>query len=95
VPEGRAVTFRDFLGFHARHRTKVPFASAHPLEYLDRAYRMLRYGSWLQSQVKIGRFHYLPIEVVREKLTAAGFVSVEDRVSFAGQAYLVRCKKPR
>jgi hypothetical protein len=31
VPEGRAVTFRDFLGFHARHRTKVPFASAHPL----------------------------------------------------------------
>jgi len=43
----------------------------------------------------LGRFHYLPIEVVREKITEAGFVAVEDRVSFAGQAYLVRCKKPQ
>ena len=47
------------------------FASAHPLDYLTRACRMVRSGGWLQSQVKIGRFHYLPIEVVREKLTEA------------------------
>ena len=80
------VAYSSILGF---------FASAHPVDYLKRAYRMLRYGSWLQSQVKIGRFHYLPIEVVREKLAEAGFVAVEDRVSFAGQAYLVRCKKPQ
>jgi len=29
VPSGRPVTLRDFAGFFARHRSKVPFADAH------------------------------------------------------------------
>jgi len=80
------VAYASILGF---------FVARNQFDYLKRAWRMLRYGSWLQSQVKIGRFHYLSIETVREKLTIAGFVDIEDRVSFAGQAYLVRCKKPQ
>ena len=55
---------------------------------------MLRYGSWLHRQVRLGRFHYLPAEVVMAKLTEAGFTAVEWRLSFAGQAYLFRCRKP-
>jgi len=55
---------------------------------------MLRYGSWLKREARRGRFHYLPATTIREKLTAAGFVAIEHRVTFAGQAYLFRCVRP-
>jgi hypothetical protein len=55
---------------------------------------MLRYGSWLKREARRGRFHYLPHEQVAEKLRAAGFGGVEHRLSFAGQAYVFRCRRP-
>jgi ubiquinone/menaquinone biosynthesis C-methylase UbiE len=71
------------------------FFTAHkPLQYLKNAYRMLRYGRWLKREARRGRFHYLPAEVLHQKLTAAGFVRIEHRLSFAGQAYVVRCFRP-
>ncbi len=64
-----------------------------PLRYLRNALRMLRYGAWLKREARTGRFHYLPAVALTDKLTAAGFRHVEHRVSFAGQAFVFRCRK--
>jgi ubiquinone/menaquinone biosynthesis C-methylase UbiE len=88
VPEpswGR-VAFAGIYGF---------FRTFHPVRYLKNAARMWRYGGWLKKQARLGRFHYLPIDIVADKLHAGGFGRVEHRLSFARQAYLIRCRKPR
>jgi ubiquinone/menaquinone biosynthesis C-methylase UbiE len=69
-------------------------ASPDPLRFLRRSYRMLEYGRWLKQQARIGRFHYLPVDTVAGKLRAAGFEHVEHRLSYAGQAYVIRCTRP-
>jgi ubiquinone/menaquinone biosynthesis C-methylase UbiE len=70
------------------------FGARSPGRYLHKAYAMWRYGGWLKTQARKGRFHYLPRPLVVKKLQAAGFVQIERRRSFAGQAYLFRCRKP-
>lgn len=65
------------------------------LRYLKKAYRIWRYGGWLKREARRGRFHYLPLPKIVDKLAALGFVAVEHRLSFCGQAYLLRCQKPR
>jgi ubiquinone/menaquinone biosynthesis C-methylase UbiE len=70
------------------------FTSRKPLRYFKNAVRMLRYGSWLKREARLGRFHYLPAGAIADKLTAAGFVAVESRLSFARQAYVLRCRRP-
>ncbi len=67
--------------------------AANPLRYLKKAYRMWRYGGWLKREARRGRFLYLPLPIVLDKLTEAGFVNIEYRLSYARQAYLFRCKK--
>ncbi len=66
------------------------FRSNQPMRYLKNAVRMLRYGAWLKREARSGRFHYLPLADVEAKLAAAGFVRVQHRLSFAGQAYVLR-----
>ena len=70
------------------------FTARKPLHYVKNAFRMLRYGSWLKREARRGRFHYLPSETLHAKLDAAGFVGVEHRMSFARQAYVLRCRRP-
>ena len=70
------------------------FGAARPLRYLRKVWRLCRYGNWLKREARRGRFHYLTEEVIRRKLALAGFVAIDCRVSFAGQAYLFRCRKP-
>jgi SAM-dependent methyltransferase len=70
------------------------FTARRPLRYARNAWRMLRYGAWLKQEARRGRFHYLPLTDVLDRLTAAGFVAVEHRLTFAGQAYLFRCLRP-
>jgi ubiquinone/menaquinone biosynthesis C-methylase UbiE len=67
--------------------------ASRPVRYVRDALRMWRYGGWLTHEARRGRFHYLPLENLREKLSAAGFTGVDHRLSFAGQAYVVRCLK--
>lgn len=69
------------------------FFSRHPLKLLKDILRMARYGGWLKHEARRGRFHYLPIPVIVAKLTAAGFTGIEYRLSYARQAYIVRCRK--
>jgi SAM-dependent methyltransferase len=64
------------------------------VRYAERAFRMWRYGAWLKREARHGRFHYLPLATVVRKLKDLGFADIEHRLSFAGQAYLIRCRKP-
>jgi SAM-dependent methyltransferase len=64
-----------------------------PLRFLKNSLRMLKYGAWLKREARKGRFHYLPAAVVADKLRAAGFHDIDHRISFAGQAFVFRCRK--
>jgi ubiquinone/menaquinone biosynthesis C-methylase UbiE len=70
------------------------FRVRRPLRFARNSLRMLRYGAWLKREARRGRFHYLPAEQVLDKLRAAGFSGPEHRSSFAGQAYVLRCRRP-
>lgn len=71
------------------------FVSRKPLRYVRDSMRMLHYGSWLHREARRGRFHYLPQSTVQAKLTSAGFTDIKVRRSFAGQAFLFRCRRGR
>ena len=73
---------------------KGVFRAPRPARYVKNAWRMLRYGRWLKQEARRGRFHYLPENAIRHKLAAAAFMNIEHRLSYAGQAYLFRCRKP-
>lgn len=64
-----------------------------PTRYLKNAWRMLRYGRWLKQEARRGRFHYLPVDELRAKLAQVGFTAIEDRLTYAGQAFLLRCRR--
>lgn len=78
----------------ALHGLPALFTSRRPLRFAKNAVRMLRYGSWLKREARLGRFHYLPAATIADKLDTAGFVGIQTRLSFARQAYVVRCRKP-
>ena len=64
------------------------------VRYVENAFRMWQYGCWLKREARNGRFHYLSLDTVIRKLTDIGFTAIEHRLTFAGQAYLIRCRKP-
>jgi hypothetical protein len=78
----------------AWHAAPGVFRVARPLRFLKNSIRMLKYGAWLKREARVGRFHYLPADTVCAKLAAAGFVGVEHRVSFVGQAFIFRGWRP-
>jgi SAM-dependent methyltransferase len=64
-----------------------------PLRYLKKCWRMWSYGAWLTRESRQGRFHYLPLQSIAVKLARVGLRPLEHRLSYAGQAYLIRCRK--
>jgi SAM-dependent methyltransferase len=70
------------------------FEARKTVRYAEKAFRMWRYGAWLKREARNGRFHYLPLPTVVRKLKELGFGEIEHRLSFAGQAYVIRCQKP-
>lgn len=84
-PAWSKVAMRSLTGF---------FTAARPFRYLKKSLRMMRYGLWLSREARQGRFHYLPLDVILQKLTRQGFVAIEHRLSYAMQAYIFRCRKP-
>ncbi len=71
------------------------FTAQRPLRYLQKAWRMYSYGAWLKEQAAVGRFLYLPAETIVDKLNLTGFVQLRWKLSYAQQAYVFRCSKPR
>jgi ubiquinone/menaquinone biosynthesis C-methylase UbiE len=84
-PAWMKVAFQSLTGVLSAQR---------PAHYLKNAWRMLRYGSWLTREAEQGRFHYLPLSEIVRKLTSTGFYAIEHQITYAGQAYLIRCRKP-
>ena len=85
-PSWTWVAFTSILGvFRARRFFR----------YIHKAWRMWRYGSWLRREAATGRFLYLHRKEVFTRLERIGYDSLDRRRSFAGQAYLIRCRKPR
>lgn len=82
-------------GTVARAALRNLFRNKRPQIFLLKAWRMWRYGGWLKREARRGRFHYLPLEDIEQKLMAFGFRSIESRLSFANQAYLIRARKAR
>lgn len=76
----------------ARDCLKGAMSRPRPHRYLVKAWRIWRYGGWLKREARRGRFHYLPAEILRTKLVAAGFGQVDVALSFSGQAYVVTCR---
>jgi SAM-dependent methyltransferase len=84
-PSWARVAWRSFPGL---------FRSGHLLRSLKQAGRMLRYGSWLKQQARLGRFHYLPAAEVTHRLSEAGFRSIAHRLSYCNQAFIFRAINP-
>ncbi|MCI0459036.1 MAG: methyltransferase domain-containing protein [Gemmataceae bacterium] len=70
------------------------FRVSRPGRVLLSMLRMQRHGRWLRHQAKRGRFHFWPAEELVRRLTAAGFEQIKTRLSYAGQAYLIRATRP-
>ena len=61
-----------------------------PVKLIVNALKMQSYGRWLCREAKRGRFHYLPIDQLTARLKEAGFGTVEHKLSYADQAFVVR-----
>lgn len=46
----------------------------------------------LKEEATKGRFHYLPIEQVRELAMGAGFTAFRSTLTYAGQAWAIHCR---
>jgi ubiquinone/menaquinone biosynthesis C-methylase UbiE len=77
----------------ALHSLPWVYQSPKPMRLLKNILRMARYGRWLKREAQRGRFHYLPVTSIVRRLEAAGFETVTHRLSYAGQAYVIRCRK--
>jgi SAM-dependent methyltransferase len=70
------------------------FGAKRPIRYLQKAYRMMKYGRWLTREAESGRFHYLPANEVQARLADAGFVQIQHQLSYSGQAYIFSAQTP-
>jgi SAM-dependent methyltransferase len=66
---------------------------SHVGRLLRNVWRMQRYGRWLKREARKGRFHFLPLEELLQRLEEAGFGPIEHRLSYARQAYVLRAWK--
>ena len=65
-----------------------------PIRTLHNVISMQRHGAWLKRESRRGRFHFVPLAGILQRLHQAGFVRWESKLSYADQAYLVRAWKP-
>jgi ubiquinone/menaquinone biosynthesis C-methylase UbiE len=72
---------------------RLAFRLSKPGRVLLNALRMQRYGRWLRREARRGRFHFFPLPEILRRLERAGFANFRSRLSYAGQAYLVRAEK--
>jgi ubiquinone/menaquinone biosynthesis C-methylase UbiE len=72
---------------------RVAFRLSKPAKVLINSVRMQGYGRWLQREAARGRFHFLPLPVIVERLEQTGFRVVKAALSYAGQAYLLSALK--
>lgn len=72
---------------------RLAFRISKPAKTLVNSLRMMAYGRWLQREAKRGRFHYLPIGEIEQRLHHVGFQDFRFCHSYAGQAYVIAVSK--
>lgn len=65
-----------------------------PFRTIRNVLNMQKHGNWLKREAKRGRFHFVPLAGILQRLQQAGFVRWESKLSYADQAYVVRAWKP-
>jgi ubiquinone/menaquinone biosynthesis C-methylase UbiE len=65
-----------------------------PLKVLTNGLKMMRYGAWLRREARRGRFHFLSLTDINNRLASVGFRDMRFRLSYAGQAYVVGATRP-
>lgn len=73
---------------------RATLSTRRPHRYLLKSWRIWRYGGWLKREARRGRFHYLPLELLRTKLRTAGFGDCDAALSFSNQAFLIAARRP-
>lgn len=72
---------------------RFPSRFSKPLKALMNGLKMQMYGRWLQREAQRGRFHYLPIGEIEQRLRHSGFGGFRFCKSYAGQAYVIAAAK--
>ena len=70
------------------------FRLSKPFKVLANGLKMMRYGAWLRRKARRGRFHFLSLTEINNRLHQIGFKDLRFRLSYAGQAYVVGALKP-
>lgn len=73
---------------------RLAFRVSKPLRVLTNTFKMQRYGRWLKHEARRGRFHFLPLGEITDRLHQAGFTESRGRLSYADQAYVIQALKP-
>ncbi len=77
----------------AKRSLKAIFLSWKVLVNIAAAIIMLRQTKPVREWAEKGRFHFLPIEEILPMLETAGFINLEYKLSYAGQAYVISAFK--
>lgn len=64
-----------------------------PVKTLRNVLSMQRHGAWLKREARRGRFHFVPLVSILQRLQAAGFENWSSKLSYADQAFVVRASK--
>ncbi|MBL8823309.1 MAG: class I SAM-dependent methyltransferase [Planctomycetia bacterium] len=64
-----------------------------PFRTIKNVLNMQKHGAWLKREAARGRFHFMKLTEIEKRLRDAGFVSWESKMSYAGQAYVIRARK--
>lgn len=65
-----------------------------PWRTIKNVLSMQKHGAWLKREAIRGRFHFVPLVGIIQRLQAAGFERWESKLSYADQAYVIRAYKP-
>lgn len=65
-----------------------------PWRTLKNVWNMQKHGAWLKREAVRGRFHFVPLVGLVQRLKSAGYENWSSKLSYADQAFVVRASKP-
>ncbi len=63
------------------------------LRLMKNGFAMLKFSRWLKDCAEQSRFHYLPVSRVTDILSDIGFIQITYQLTYAEQAWVIRCQK--
>jgi ubiquinone/menaquinone biosynthesis C-methylase UbiE len=65
-----------------------------PWRTLKNVWNMQKHGNWLKREAIRGRFHFVPLVGILQRLQQVGYENWSSKLSYADQAYVVKAVKP-